>query len=92
MATMATVAAMAVVAEATTITVAVAAALVAGFNAGVSGHQGDTDDSQEQGDTESEGTIHPRYLHCRRTLGCRLSVELLPSRRHELGNRTPRTA
>jgi len=72
--------------------VLLALALVAGFDAGVNGDQSDADDSQEQGNAESQSTIHSRNLHWRHTHGAVTVCKLLPSRRHDLGNRMPRTA
>lgn len=59
--TMATMAAVEQVAKATV--VAIAAATVASFQAAVSGDHSDANDSQEQGNAESQSAIHPRYLH-----------------------------
>lgn len=72
--------------------VLLALALVAGFDTGVNGDQSDADDSQEQGNAESQSTIHSRNLHWRHTHGAVTVCKLLPSRRHDLGNRMPRTA
>lgn len=74
MTTVTTVATMAAVAAA--IIVAAAAAAVASFHARVGGDQSDTNDGQEDGNAENQSTIHPRYLHCTRTMTINVAVSL----------------
>ena len=49
-------------------TIVLALALVTGFDVAVGGEHGDAHDSEEDGKAENQSTIHPRYLHCKRTV------------------------